>query len=165
MPARVRSHARATLYVRTEAGLHGRPLVCAHAHAHTHTRTRAGTRAHVRMHTPPFLRARALTHLMYRAAFCVSLQPDPLRGLLPPALTTALQKHFDDIESKLYALTTRSSEDALRCQEALSSHRMPEALEACETDTKLPERILRVRPRTPQTQNAGQSCAPSALHA
>jgi len=70
-------------------------------------------------------------------------QPDPLRGLLPPALTTALQKHFDDIESKLYALTTRSSEDALRCQEALSSHRMPEALEACETDTKLPERILR----------------------
>ena len=67
---------------------------------------------------------------------------DVFMGVLPTAVTSKLEQHHAAVHEKLHSLSAAASQAASDAEMALRQQQLPEALDACEDDKHLPERLV-----------------------
>jgi hypothetical protein len=79
-------------------------------------------------------------------AKCLPAAPSeaPLKfeGLLPSSLVRRIEQHHAAAHERLHALSSAASEAAALAAQALRRHQLPEVLDACKADKRLPERLV-----------------------
>jgi len=80
---------------------------------------------------------------------------DAFPALLPAATAAAVTQFHGEVHAKLHDLSTRTTSDAEKAQKALAELELPQALEACEADKRLPARLVRAIAKAQATGGVG----------